>query len=470
MSAVLVEINHPSTFKKFIQSKNDKIEGDDISVAKHQFLEEVEAYLERYPDTQHIDIYLCDLNGHLRGKRIDIGCLRNLTKGCYFPLSIYAMSLEGKVIEETGLGKYIGEPDYLCEPVLGTLQPHAIEPETTAQLLLSMKQNMHQDCLFEPRNILKKISARLHHQNYFPCIAAEIEFYLQPLNMAGDVEETITQCFDINTSDHYQNVLNEIEWVAKQQGIQITGIVSESSSSQYEINLQHTTEILKLCDQIMLLKRTIKQIANRYNLRANFLAKPEIHKAGSGMHFHMSLLDQNQKNLFSSNAEPSEALLKVMSGLLLFMPDSMAILAPNLNSFRRFKFGHHVPLEANWGVNNRNVAIRIPCSDQDNQRLEYRVAGADCNPYLAITTMLIGALHGLSHHLAIPKQAHELKLQSEHILLPTEQMQALRLLKANRYLNEYLGKAFVDVWCTVKQAEYQSVYSQITSIERNWDI
>jgi glutamine synthetase/gamma-glutamylputrescine synthase len=439
-------------------------------VAEHQFSQEIESYLERYPNTQHIDIYLCDLNGHLRGKRIDIGCLNNLTKGCYFPLSIYAMSLEGKVIEETGLGKYIGEPDYLCEPVLGTLQPHAIEPETTAQLLLSMKQNTHQDCLFEPRNILKKISDQLHHQNYFPCIAAEIEFYLQPLNMAGDIEETITQCFDINTSDHYQNVLNEIEWIAKQQGIQITGIVSESSSSQYEINLQHTTEILTLCDQIMLLKRTIKQIANKYGLRANFLAKPELHKAGSGMHFHMSLLDHNQLNLFSSDTEPSETLLKVISGLLLFMPDSMAILAPNLNSFRRFKFGHHVPLEANWGVNNRNVAIRIPCSDQDNQRLEYRVAGADCNPYLAITTMLIGTWHGLTHHLAIPKQAHQLKLQSEHILLPTEQMQALALLKANRCLNDYLGKAFVDVWCTVKQAEYQSVYSQITSIERNWDI
>ncbi|ENX36534.1 hypothetical protein F889_00248 [Acinetobacter colistiniresistens] len=469
MSAVLVEINHPSALKKYLDTAMQKHDVD-VHTIKNLFIEEVEAYLEHYPDTQHIDIYLCDLNGHLRGKRIDIGCLRNLAKGCYFPLSIYAMSLEGKVIEETGLGKYIGEPDYLCEPVLGTLQPHAIEPETTAQLLLSMKQNMHQDCLFEPRNILKKISTRLHHQNYFPCIAAEIEFYLQPLNMAGNVEETITQCFDINTSDHYQNVLNEIEWVAKQQGIQITGIVSESSSSQYEINLQHTTEILKLCDQIMLLKRTIKQIANKYDLRANFLAKPEIHKAGSGMHFHMSLLDQNHLNLFSSNAEPSEALLKVISGLLLFMPDSMAILAPNLNSFRRFKFGHHVPLEANWGVNNRNVAIRIPCSDQDNQRLEYRVAGADCNPYLAVATILIGTLHGLTHQLEIPKQAHQLKLKSEHVLLPTEQIQALKLLKANRYLNEYLGKAFVDVWCTVKQAEYQSVYSQITSIERNWDI
>lgn len=470
MSAVLVEINRPFAFKTYIHttaSKNDV----DGHTQKKRFIEEVEAYLQQYPNTQHVDVYLCDLNGHLRGKRIDIGCLRNLTKGCYFPLSIYAMSLDGKVIEETGLGKYIGEPDYLCEPILGSLQPHPTDPEHNAQVLLSMKDDHGKDCAYEPRNVLKKILYQLHEKNYYPCIAAEIEFYLHPLSTAREVEETVTQCFDINTSDHYQNILNEIESVAKLQNIQITGIVSESSSGQYEINLQHTTDLLILCDQIMLLKRTIKQIANKHGLRANFLAKPDMHKAGSGMHFHMSILDQNQKNIFSSlEGNIADGLLKAVSGLLLLMPDSMAILAPNLNSFRRFKLGNHVPLEANWGLNNRNVAIRIPCSDQENQRLEYRVAGADCNPYLAVTTILIGALHGLTHQLTLPKQAHQLKLKSEHVLLPTEQIQALSLLKANKYLTEYLGEAFVELWCTVKQAEYQSVYSQITAIEKNWDI
>lgn len=470
MSAVPVEINRPSALKKYIHTAALKNDVDGVT-QKKRFIEEVEAYLKQYPNTQHVDIYLCDLNGHLRGKRIDIGCLRNLTKGCYFPLSVYAMSLDGKVIEETGLGKYIGEPDHLCEPILGSLQPHPIDSEHNAQLLLSMKDDHGTDCVYEPRNVLKKVLYQLHDKNYYPCIAAEIEFYLHPLSETGNVEETMTQCFDINTSDYYQNILNEIEAIAKRQRIQITGIVSESSSGQYEINLQHTTDVLTLCDQIMLLKRTIKLVANKHGLRANFLAKPDMHKAGSGMHFHMSLLDHNQQNIFSlSQGNIADALLKAVSGLLLLMPDSMAILAPNLNSFRRFKLGHHVPLEANWGVNNRNVAIRIPCSDQENQRLEYRVAGADCNPYLAVATILIGTLHGLTHQLDIPKQAHQLKLKSEHVLLPTEQMQALKLFKANQLLTEYLGKAFVELLCTVKQAEYQSVYSQITAIEKNWDI
>jgi len=251
----------------------------------------------------------------------------------------------------------------------------------------------------------------------------------------------------------------------------ITGIISEASSGQYEINLQHTCDLLKLCDQIMLLKRTIKQISNKHGFRANFLAKPDLLKAGSGMHFHMSLLDQDQNNIFSSqHTELSVDLLNVISGLLSLMPSSMAILAPNLNSFRRFKMGYHVPLEANWGLNNRNVAIRIPCSDQENQRLEYRVAGADCNPYLSIAMILIGTLYGLTHQLEVPKQINQGTFKSKHHLLPIEQLEALKLFKNNKILVDYLGKAFIDLWCTVKQAEHQSVYSQITSVEKGWDV
>ncbi|MEK5794672.1 glutamine synthetase, partial [Acinetobacter nosocomialis] len=85
-------------------------------------------YLEKNPNTQHVDIILHDLNGHIRGKRIDIQTLKQLHKGCYVPLSIYAMDLVGKVVEETGLGKYIGEPDYLCLPFLGSLKPCPIQP------------------------------------------------------------------------------------------------------------------------------------------------------------------------------------------------------------------------------------------------------------------------------------------------------------------------------------------------------
>ncbi|ENW21243.1 MULTISPECIES: glutamine synthetase family protein [Acinetobacter] len=435
------------------------------------FLEEVKNYLCSYPNTKHIDICLHDINGHIRGKRIDISCLNKLADGCYFPLSVYAMSLDGKVIEETGLGKFIGEPDFLCKPILGSLKPCPTDPEHNAQLFLTMKDN-ECDCQFEPRNLLKGILSKLHEKNYYPCMAAELEFYLFNNNGSESEIATNSQCFDINTPSGYQDVLDEVERIAVLQGINITGVVAESSSGQYEINIRHSDDVLELCDQVMLLKRTVKQVALKHGLSASFLAKPDMHKAGSGMHFHMSILDQNQQNIFSTEVKDllSPQLLKVISGLILLLPSSMAVNAPNVNSFRRFRIGNHVPLEANWGVNNRNVAIRIPCSDTANQRLEYRVAGADCNPYLTVAMILMGTLHGLTQNLEVPKQANQLKRKEEHIFLTTNQLEALALFKGNNIIKEYLGKDFIDLWCTVKYAEYQNIYNQITAIEQNWDI
>ncbi len=87
------------------------------------------------------------------------------------------------------------------------------------------------------------------------------------------------------------------------------------------------------------------------------MAKPNLAKAGSGMHFHMSMLNQYHQNIFSSEEkdELSAKLLSAISGLIELMPASMAILAPNINSYRRFKIGHHVPLEANWDTNNNRM-------------------------------------------------------------------------------------------------------------------
>lgn len=464
-----------------IKSEECKIEeGIQVPIQRHAksvntdeflFIQEAEKYLQLYPNTQHIDICLHDINGHVRGKRVDVGFLSKLAEGCYFPLSVYAMSLDGKVIEDTGLGKYIGEPDYLCKPILGTLQPCAIDPEFNAQLFLTMKED-EKDCRYEPRNILKKILDQLHEKNFYPCMAAELEFYLYNNDTSNTETVSASQCFDLNTPDNYQEVFNEVERISILQGVKITGLVAESSSGQYEINIQHSDNILKLCDHIMFLKRTVKLVATKYGLTASFLAKPDIYKAGSGMHFHMSLLDQHKHNVFTTHVKDvlSAELLKVVSGLVLLLPPSMAILAPNVNSFRRFKIGSHVPLEANWGVNNRNVAIRIPCSDSENQRLEYRVPGADCNPYLTVAMILIGALHGLTHNLDIPKQTNQLKLKNEHIFLNTNQLEALALFKDNSILQEYMGKDFMALWCTVKSAEYRHIYSQITSIEKGWDI
>jgi len=439
---------------------------------KLNFEDEVQLYLEKNPNTQHVDIILHDLNGHIRGKRIDIQMLKQLHKGCYFPLSIYAMDLDGKVVEETGLGKYIGEPDYLCLPILGSLKPCPIQPESNAQVYLTMREQDGTACGYEPRNILSKLLTECNEQDYFPVISAELEFYLYPSDAKADGYTFASQCFDMNAPDDYQALLDEIEHIANLQGIQIVSIVSESAAGQYEINIPHSADVLKICDQVMSLKRIVKQVAKRHHLHASFLAKPDLNQAGSGMHFHVSLCNSLLNNYFSSHDlhQPSPTLLKVITGLIELMPASMAILAPNINSYRRFQIGQHVPLEANWNVNNRNVAIRLPCSDQQNQRFEYRVAGADCNPYLTVAIILTGLLYGLNHSLEIKKPSHLLKYPDDHIFLPHNQLDALNQFKHQSFIQKTLGKDFCELWHTLKLAEHQCIYNKMTLSEKNWDI
>ncbi|MDQ7769969.1 glutamine synthetase, partial [Serratia nevei] len=295
------------------------------------FHKELEHYLQRYPQTEQLDIYLHDLNGQLRGKRLPIAEAFGLEKGCYFPLSIYALDLHGRVIEESGLGQRAGEPDRLCLPVPGTLRPCARDPERHAQLLLTMQNADGGACELEPRVVLQRVLKRLHERNCFPVVAAELEFYLQDPQHPAEAEACPTQSFAVDAPERHHALLSDIERHARLQNLPLTGVVAEAASGQYELNLHHSRRVLEACDQIMALKRLTRQIAEQHHQHACFMAKPCAHAAGSGLHFHISLQNEHGENLLTgAPGELSDNMQQAMAGMLALMPASMAILAPNI--------------------------------------------------------------------------------------------------------------------------------------------
>ncbi len=142
------------------------------------FAREVKQYLERYPNTQYVDVLLTDLNGCFRGKRLPVAGLHKLEKGCYFPASVFAMDILGNVVEEAGLGQELGEPDRTCVPVAGTLTPSAADPEFIAQMMLTMLDEDGAPFDVEPRNVLNRLWQKLRQRGLFPVVAVELEFYL----------------------------------------------------------------------------------------------------------------------------------------------------------------------------------------------------------------------------------------------------------------------------------------------------
>lgn len=121
--------------------------------------------------------------------------------------------------------------------------------------------------------------------------------------------------------------------------------------------------MLDACDDALALKRLVRQMAEKHKMHATFMAKPYEEHAGSGMHIHISMQNNRGENVFADASGEDSALLKrALAGMMDLMPASMALLAPNVNSYRRFQPGMYVPTQASWGHNNRTVALRIPAA------------------------------------------------------------------------------------------------------------
>lgn len=430
-----------------------------IDALNDNFSFEVQDYLARYPETKHIDVYLNDINGTMRGKRISVDNLFSLEKGCYFPLSVYSMDQEGKIIGHSADRLIQDEPDRLCLPVAGTLRPAAQDPQHNAQLLLTMKNNDGTPCQLEPRTILQNVLSRFHQHGLYPVIAPEIEFYLtsqQPQEMRGH------GCFHMDSASAHTALFEELETLAQEQHIPLTGIVAEADAGQFELNLRHSHRVIESCENVLAIRRLTRFIAEKYGYKANFMAKPFSQKAGNGLHFHFSLNDIHGNNVFASPADELNSMARLcIAGQLALMPASLALLAPGVNAFRRLRKNLNEPLFNSWGYNNRSAALRIPCSDDGNRRIEYRLAGADANPYLAVATILTGMLYGLEHFdendLPDPRDSEP--------DLPLFQQQALDHFMQCNYLTESLGQEFSQQWINCKLSELAWFESIVTAEE-----
>jgi len=203
---------------------------------------------------------------------------------------------------------------------------------------------------------------------------------------------------------------------------------------------------------------------------ATFMSKPFLEESGSGLHFHMSFLDKDGRNIFHEDRDPGEQRMRqAMAGLQAAMPESFAFFAPNLNAYRRFAPNLFVPVTRDWGYDNRSVAFRIPSGRGEARRIEHRVAGADANPYLALACALSGVHHGLSRGLE-PLGPARAGNAGEEIdpALPLTIWRALDRLRDASILSDYLGADYVEMYRTVKQNEFDALMSAALPREYDW--
>jgi glutamine synthetase len=251
--------------------------------------------------------------------------------------------------------------------------------------------------------------------------------------------------------------------------VPLSAASKEYAPGQFEVNLKHQTDALKAADHAVLLKQIVKSAALAQGLDATFMAKPYPDRAGNGLHIHLSVVDRAGTNIFDDgSAQGAESLRHVIGGLQALMPASMAIFAPNVNSYRRFQPDMFAPVNRRWGVNNRSAGLRIPVGPSDARRVEHRVGGADANPYLALAAVLAGCHYGLVHKPDAGAPASGNVSREPDAALAFNIDDALSKLEDPGPLKSYLGEETLVLYRETKRIEADRLRRIISAAEHEW--
>ncbi len=436
--------------------------------------DEARAFLDANPNVDWIDIFIYDLNGIARGKRIRRADLLSIAKnGLMMPGSVFIMDPLGNCVEETGRLWETGDPDFQCRILSGTLVPIPVGNGRHGQAVMAVEVADDLD----PRTVLQKQVDRLKASGLKPVAAVELEFYVTKpgangsfsLNMADGVcdDPNRPMTFGFEDMDELGPLMDDIYTVAAAQGLPVDAVMQETGPGQFEINLKHRDDVVAAALDGLLLKRAVRTAAKARGLDATFMAKPHHDWAGSGMHVHVSLCDDSGKNLFAG--DPISGLFKnALGGLRETMPDLMAFWGQTANAYRRYVPRAYVSLAAHWGYNNRTVALRIPHCSGQAMRVEHRVAGADANPYLVVAGILAGIQYGIANKIdpgpAAEGNAEELAAPA----LPTNWSSALERFETSQFVKDAFGAYFQDVYARLKQTERQNFERLVTPLDHLW--
>lgn len=439
-------------------------------------VENLNTWLQERPEIETVFACVCDLNGTMRGKRLPVEqAAKILGGGLRMPLSILNVDVWGEDIERNELVFETGDADGICDftgrPIVlinWTNRPSALA-------MLWMREEDGTPFAGDPRRALAQVVNRYKQRGLTPVVATELEFFLydpsgtQPLPPCSPITGKRLDsdgALSLDELQHFDEFLDEVYDACAEQGIPADAAISENGAGQFEINMVHVDDALKAADDAVLFKRLVRGIARKHGFAATFMAKPYGDRSGSGFHVHFSLVNEAGENLFDNGGDEGTPLMKsAVAGLLATMQENTLIFAPHENSYRRLLPGAHAPTSVAWGYENRTAAIRIPGGSPKARRIEHRVAGADANPYLVLSSILGGALIGIEAGMepAEPISGDAYSMKLDH--LPLDWATAIEAFRRGALVQNIYSKRLQTMLVESKMQELQRFARQVTDFE-----
>ena len=437
-------------------------------------------FMNHNQDLERIEAIFPTINGIYRGKWVPAKDYAKLIDGSLrLPVSTYALDSWGIDVAASGLGIINGDPDGIGMAVPHTISRIPWSKVPAAQIIMTMiyRDEATTPCPYDPRQKLAFMAQKFADRGLSAVIATELEFYLiKPVNEDNPFPQPFHPIATGNLNDldqmqEFEPILNEIRSACEIQDVAADVMIGEAGMCQFEINFKHIDDVLRAGDQAMLFKRIVKGCAKMHGMQATFMAKPFGEDLGSGLHVHVSVLDKNGNNIFDNQASsqnnpsiPHDNLLHATGGLLSTMRQMQAIFAPNQNSFRRLHSGSFAPNKANWGLDHRAASVRLPEIYGPAARLEHRICGADANPYLTISAILAGVLHGIDNKLDPGKSIDKVP-QCDQIYLHKDWNQSVDDFNSSQFAKDSFGAEFHEVYSSLRLHEIEQMAKLVTDVE-----
>ncbi len=375
--------------------------------------------LNRHVEAEQVDTVIAafpDLYGRLVGKRFDAGYFLDsvATTGTHACDYLLTVDMEMEPVAGYQLANWQkGYGDIRLVPDLSTLR-RASWLERTALVICDVLPHGSDEWLWHaPRSLLRQQVAAAAELKLTAMAGTEVEYFIfqetyrrghrksfSKLNAAA----TYIEDYHILQGTREEKLNAAARRHLHHSGVPVECTKGEWGCGQHELNLRYAS-ILEMADRHTLYKQCLKEIADSLEMSVTFMAKYDAQQAGSSCHIHISLWRDGQ-NLFPGDSDLhgvhcSDEFRWFLGGWMQFAPEMMVFYAPTVNSYKRFLSGSWAPTGLAWAIDNRTAGFRV-VGHGPSLRIECRLPGADCNPYLALAGSLASGLEGIRQQIEPP--------------------------------------------------------------------
>ena len=420
-----------------------------------------------------------DLYGRFMGKRLDAGYFLDtgVSEGTHACDYLLTVDMEMEPVQGYRLANWKrGYGDFHLAPDLSTLRRLSWQ-EKTAMVLCDVRHNGSHELVAEaPRSILRRQMEAVRDTGFEAMGASELEYYLfeDSYRRAADkhYHDLVPAGGYIEDYHVLQGFREEGFHGAARRHLRDSGVPVESSKGewgpgQHELNVRYS-DVLTMADRHCVYKECLKEVAEQMGLSVTFMAKYASELAGSSCHVHLSLW-RDGVNAFAGNGGRdgfSDVFRWFLGGWLTHMAETMVFYAPTINAYKRYRAESWAPTGIAWGHDNRTAGFRV-VGQGNGCRIECRVPGADCNPYLAYAAALAAGMDGIRRRIEPPPAFDgNLYAAADLLQVPGALADAVDLFEASEFCRESFGADVVEHYAHFFRTEVRKYREAVTDWER----